>query len=227
MHVTPIIICHEMYNWTGVSQTANITESDNEVTTGDENSGLSTNTEEVESMQDRSDTEEAEVDQIEEVEVVPEIEQEMEEISDTDKSAIGDTESESENDVFQGRVFDGCQLDPSFLQPLYSGASINICMTYCIIMQYAYKYKLSYKAMEGLIHLLHLICPVPNALPKSLHKLKQFFKQFSAGFKDQKICSTCSIPFEDKCTCILQSENPGHLIHMSIMKSLQSVVSRE
>ncbi|KAL5516524.1 hypothetical protein EMCRGX_G001882, partial [Ephydatia muelleri] len=141
----------------GVSQTANITESDNEVTTGDENSGLSTNTEEVESMQDRSDTEEAEVDQIEEVEVVPEIKQEMEEISDTDKSAIGDTESESENDVFQGRVFDGCQLDPSFLQPLYSGASINICMTYCIIMQYVYKYKLSYKAMEGLIHLLHLI----------------------------------------------------------------------
>ena len=190
MHVTPIIICHEMYNWTGVSQTANITESDNEVTTGDENSGLSTNTEEVESMQDRSDTEEAEVDQIEEVEVVPEIEQEMEEISDTDKSAIDDTESESENDVFQGRVFDGCQLDPSFLQPLYSGASIN-------------KYKLSYKAMEGLIHLLHLICPVPNALPKSLHKLKQFFKQFSAGFKDPKICSTCSIPFEDKCTCTL------------------------
>ena len=116
MHVTPIIICHEMYNWTGVSQTANITESDNEVTTGDKNSGLSTNTEEVESMQDRSDTEEAEVDQIEEVEVVPEIEQEMEEISDTDKSAIGDTESESEYDVFQGRVFDRCQLDPSFLQ---------------------------------------------------------------------------------------------------------------
>ena len=219
MHVTPIIICHEMYNWTGVSQTANITESDNEVTTGDENSGLSTNAEEVESMQVRSDTEEAEVDQIEEVEVVPEIEQEMEDISDTDKSAIGDTESESENDVFQGRVFDGCQLDPSFF--IREQASI------CIIMQYAYKYKLSYKAMEGLIHLLHLICPVPNALPKSLHKLKQFFKQFSAGFKDQKICSTCSIPFEDKCTCTLQSENPGHLIHMSIMKSLHSVVSRE
>ena len=94
-------------------------------------------------------------------------------------------------------------------------------------MQYAYKYKLSYKAMEGLIHLLHVICPVPNALPKNLYKLKRFFKQFSPGFKDQKICSTCSIPYEDKCTCTVQSENPGHLIHMSITKSLQSVISRK
>ena len=176
MHVTPIIICHEMYNWTGVSQTANITESDNEVTTGDENSGLSTNTEEVESMQDRSDTEEAEVDQIKEVEVVPEIEQEMEEISDTDKSAIGDTESESENDVFQGRVFDGCQLDPSFLQPLYSGASINICMTYCIIMQYAYNvYKeidilaASNFAVKVVRESLHLIAaPIDAITAKSM-----------------------------------------------------------
>ena len=100
----------------------------------------------------------------------------MEEISDTDKSAIGDTESDSENDVFQGRVFDGCQLDPSFLQPLYSGASINICMTYCIIMQYAYNvYKeidilaASNFAVKVVRESLHLIAaPIDAITAKSM-----------------------------------------------------------
>ena len=152
MHVPSIYMCMNIYIIGQVYHK-------HEVTTDDENSGLlqlSTNTEEVESMQDQSDTEEAEVvddiDHAKAVQVDPEIEQEMEDFSDTDTSAISDTESETENDVFQGRVFDKCQLDPCFLQPLYFGASINICMTYCIIMQYAYKYKLSYKGMEGLIH---------------------------------------------------------------------------
>ena len=180
-------------------------------------------------MQNRPDTKEDEVvddvDHAKPMQVNPEIQEEIDYFSDTDISEVSDTDSETENEVFE-RVFDECQLDPCFLQPLYFGASINVCMTYCIIMQYTYKYKLSHKAMEGLIHLLHLLCPLPNALSRSLHKLKRFFKQFSAGFKDQKICSACSNLYEDKCSCTVQSGNPGHLIHMSIKKSVQSVVSR-
>ena len=192
----------------------------------DDVEGLS-DTEQVDDVEGLSDTE-----QVDDVEGLSDTEQVdgVEDLSadDTDMSSeISESEIDN-NDACDGSAFNESELDPRFLEPLFAGANINVLMTYCIIMQYAYKYKLSYKALQGLIHLLLAICPTPNALPTSLYKLKKFFKQFSAGFKDQKICSTCSVPYADKCsTCAAESLHPGHVIHMHVVKSLQSVVSRK
>ena len=203
----------------------------------DEVEDLSDN-EQVDEMEDISDPEQ--VDGVEDLSD-PEQVDGVEDLSDPeqvdgveDLSAADDTDMSSEiseseiddNFACNGCAFKESELDQRFLEPLFAGANINVLTTYCIIMQFAYKYKLSYKALQGLIHLLHSICPTPNALPTSLYKLKIFFQQFSAGYKDQKVCSICSIPYEDKCsTCTAESLHPGHVIHMPLVKSLQSVVS--
>ena len=181
--------------------------------------------EHVDGMEDLSDPKQDGVEDLSDPEQVDGVE-DLSAADDTDMSSEISESEIDDNFACNGCAFKESELDQRLLEPLFAGANINVLTTYCIIMQFAYKYKLSYKALQGLIHLLHSICPTPNALPTSLYKLKIFFQQFSAGYKDQKVCSTCSIPYEDKCsTCTAESLHPGHVIHMPLVKSLQSVVS--
>ena len=151
----------------------------------DEVEGLS-DTEQVDEMEDLSDTEQVdEVEDFSDTELVHEVENlsDTEQVDGVEDLSAADTdmsseisESEIDNiDACIGSAFNESELDPRFLEPLFAGVNINVLMTYCIIMQYAYKYKLFYKALQGLIYLLHSICPAPNALPTSLYKLKIFF----------------------------------------------------
>ena len=68
----------------------------------------------------------------------------------------------------------GIEIDDSFLQPLYSGASITVCGAYCSTMQFATANKLTYTAIEELLKLLQILCPCPNALPTTIYKFKKF-----------------------------------------------------
>ena len=117
-------------------------------------------------MEDLSDNEQ--VDELEDLSD-PEQVDGVEDLSDPeqvdgveDLSAADDTDMSSEseiddNDACNGSAFKESELDPRFLEPLFAGANINVLTTYCIIMQFAYKYKLSYKALQRLIHLIHSI----------------------------------------------------------------------
>ena len=115
----------------------------------------------------------------------------------------------------------------SSFEPLYNGSTVTVCGAYFCIMKYAKIAKLPYKAIEELLNLLQVICPSSNKLPKSLHQLKKFFHKFTAPYTCSKVCSECSSPCHGTANCENCSSEYGNMIHISIAKSLQTIVSRE
>ncbi len=126
------------------------------------------------------------------------------------------------------------EINDSYLQPLYPGASVTVCGAYCSIMQYASANKLTYTAIEELLKLLQILCPCPNSLPTTLYRFKNFFRQYNSGFEQQRVCCKC-FAFLDKgetCTICVDADNPvcnpempGLLVCTPFQKALQTVLS--
>ena len=141
-----------------------------------------------------------------------------------------ENDARSSSDTFDSNI------DGSFLQPLYSGASVTVCGAYFSIMQYATANKLTYTAIEELLKLLQILCPSPNSLPTTLYKFKKFFQQYSAGFEQQQVCSECftSLNKGEVCATCVDADNPVHspvrpglLVQIPFHKPLQAVLSSE
>lgn len=120
------------------------------------------------------------------------------------------------------------QEDPELFEPLYPGAEISLCGALCAIMQFCSANRLSYTAIGNLLQLLILICPVANKLPTSFYKFKSFFQQFRSEYDHQKICPQCFLLKED-CRCAASDHKwaPAHLVHISVQKPLQTILSSE
>ena len=102
---------------------------------------------------------------------------------------------------------------------------VQTCGAYYSIMLYAHKFKLSNKTIHGLTKILHLFCPSPNSLPKSEYMIKTFFKQFCVPYKHQTVCTTYGVPCQKQCSTCVVPEPLGHIIHIPIIKHLQSIIS--
>ena len=119
-------------------------------------------------------------------------------------------------------------MSQSWFQSLYEGATVTVCGAYCSIMQYAIRAKLSYKAIQELLVLLHIICPQSSKLPKTLFMLKKFFKAYSVPYTSSKVFSQCSTPCHGtsrnvNCPNCHSSSLISNLIHIPIEKSLQTI----
>lgn len=106
--------------------------------------------------------------------------------------------------------------------PLYPDADITLCGALCAIMQFCQSNKLTYKATDELLKLLHILCP-KSQLPSSFNKLRKFFQQFSGSCNLKTICTKCN---EEGCSCTSQSStDTAHVAHMDIQKPLQNILS--
>lgn len=122
-------------------------------------------------------------------------------------------------------------IDESMFQPLYQGANITICGTYCAIMEYKRACKLPFTAIEKLLELLELICPANNGLPKSLYILKSFFKKRSCQVSKQKFCPDCCCEIaSDKETCrnsSCHSKDVNYLYTLRPEGQIRKIVTRK
>lgn len=110
----------------------------------------------------------------------------------------------------------------SFSEPLYSGANISICATYCAIMEFSSSACLPYSSTEKLLTLLQLLCPPDSKLPSSMYKLKQFFRSFSTEYQKIEICSGCGQELPADHTCP-QETKKNSVVHLPIQSSLQAL----
>ena len=112
-------------------------------------------------------------------------------------------------------------LPDDFREPLYDGANISVCATYCAIMEFASSSRLPYASIEKLLGLLRILCPPDSQLPSSMFKLKQFFRMFSSDYEKTEICSGCgqTLPADHTCP---QGVKKNIIVHLPIQNSLQS-----
>ena len=74
---------------------------------------------------------------------------------------------------------------------LYDGSPLSADMSWCTIMYFAVKNRLSYSALEELLELVKLHCPSPNVCPPSLYKFKAYFNFLLQDYSYLKFCSNC------------------------------------
>ncbi len=89
----------------------------------------------------------------------------------------------------------------SVFEPLYEGADITVCGTFCAIMEYKRACRLPFTAIEKLLDLLKLVCPPNNGLPRSVHVLKSFFQKYSTKETKRKFCPECSCEMDGDVEC--------------------------
>lgn len=122
-------------------------------------------------------------------------------------------------------------LDQSMFEPLYEGANITICGTYCAIMEYKRACRLPFTAIEKLLDLLALVCPANNGLPNSLYILKSFFKSRSCPVSKQKFCPECSLEIaSDKAKCTTpgcQRKDVNYLYTLRPERQIRNIVKRK
>ena len=106
-----------------------------------------------------------------------------------------------ESEFCSTQAFPESFLPNDLSKPLYEGANISICATYCAIMEFSSSARLPYSSTEKLLALLQLLCPPDSKLPSSIYKLKQFFRSFSTEYKKMEICSGCGQEFPADHTC--------------------------
>jgi len=156
-----------------------------------------------------------------------------EDVDDTDTLWLSnELSSESEGSDMDERETSSTPTPPeSFLpngfgEPLYSGANISVCATYCAIMEFSCSARLPYSSTEKLLTLLQLLCPPDNKLPSSMYKLKQFFRSFSTEYQKIEICRGCGQELPADHTCP-QETKKNIVIHLPIQSSLQALTQSE
>jgi len=142
---------------------------------------------------------------------------------DTNGTSSEDDSNNSNND---DRHSTGTDINLSGLNrtPLYVGTDITTVVAMCLIMQFTLSNNFTDEAISKLLKLLHLLLLSPNHLPKSFYKFKKFFKQFSVLFSYSEVCTACSKCKED-CQCESAAQGSGHLVHISLVKPLSSILS--
>ena len=117
------------------------------------------------------------------------------------------------------------EITDEFMGPLYEGAAISVCATYCTIMEFAISCRLPYSSIEKLLQLLRLLCPRDSKLPTSIYKLKCFFKVFSSAYQMKEFCSGCGqrLPGAHICTCRPGQKN-SVVVTFPSKKAIQSLM---
>lgn len=148
-----------------------------------------------------------------------------EHVDDTDAPWLS---SESEDSDMDERETSSTPTPPEsflpngFSEPLYNGANISVCATYCAIMEFSSSAHLPYSSTEKLLTLLQLLCPPDSKLPSSIYKLKQFFRSFSTEYQKTEICSGCGQELPADHTCP-QETKKNIVVHLPIQSSLQAL----
>ena len=109
-------------------------------------------------------------------------------------------------------------------EPLYPGSTVSVCGGVCAIMHFCTTSKLSYTAISELLKLLQVLCPVPNSLPTTVYRLKQFFKQYNLKYNIHQYCSECLNQVND-CHCSEASRKMCHVVDAPIEKPLEIIIS--
>ena len=140
----------------------------------------------------------------------------------TDHCLSDDNDSQSSGEDVEMNEFI-MKLPEEFLGPLYKGAAISVCATYCAIMEFASSTLLPYSAIEKLLQLLQLLCPPDNRLPTSIYKLKRFFRMFTQEYKKCEFCSCCGeeLPCDHRCPPGLKT---NVIVSPPLDKSLQVLI---
>lgn len=126
-------------------------------------------------------------------------------------------------------IVDDFKVSDSLFQPLYEGARITICGTYCAIMEFKRDCKLPFTAIDKLLQLLQLLCPSGSSLPRSVHVLKSFFQKYTQEPRKQRFCPECRnelLPNEDRCmrdSC--QGQHPDYLYTMTPERRICHIIS--
>ena len=115
---------------------------------------------------------------------------------------------------------------PGLFEPLYPGASISLCGAMCAIMHFCSTHKLSYAAIGDLLRLLILLFPVPTKLPPTFYLFQKFFNRFRSKRNVTRVCSQCLAPLSD-CSCSHSRSTPSHLIQISILNPLKTILFHE
>ncbi len=119
-------------------------------------------------------------------------------------------------------------LPTDLFEPIYPGSNLTICGAYFSIMHFCHKNKLTFTATDNLLELITLFCPDNNKIPSSFYKFRKFFQQFSGAHEKQSYCFECETPTNaSSCSTpnCSSSCGVGHMVHLSIEKSLQVVIT--
>ena len=113
--------------------------------------------------------------------------------------------------------------DENLFDPLYPDASITLVGALCAVMKFCIANNLTYTAINELLKLLCILCPQASRLPNSFYKFKKFFQQFSEIDGLQEVCTKCN---QTACLCEVQSSHHmAHVVHLSIQRPLESILS--
>ena len=82
-------------------------------------------------------------------------------------------------------------IEEEFTVPLYDGASSTLCVSLLIIMSFVIKHGLTDCALQDLLNIICLHCPLPNFCATSVYSFKKFFKGSRILLRRNYYCSTC------------------------------------
>ena len=139
------------------------------------------------------------------------------------RSVTTDNSPRSSRSVTPDNTLEFDQLDSTLFEPLYNGADVSVCGAYSAIMEYALSFRLPNTGVEGLLHLLQLLCPSSSKLPTSVYKLHKFFRQFSSRPSKTQLCDQCHTDLDDGLVCATcgPCHRPNLLLQLSIKKPIE------
>ena len=110
----------------------------------------------------------------------------------TDSIGLCDVE-DSDLEVYDEPEVDSEESPNAFSLPLYEGAAISVFESHMLLFQYAVRHSLTSKAFSELLQIISVHVPSPSKVPKSVHRLKNFFLKLfpQAKCKVHPYCSAC------------------------------------
>ncbi len=82
--------------------------------------------------------------------------------------------------------------------PLFENAPVSIDETLLLILTFARRHKLSNKAMDHLLKLIHLLLPDRNHFITSYDTVKRYFRTLDPSIKNIYYCKSCHETYEDE-----------------------------
>ena len=127
------------------------------------------------------------------------------------------------NDKFEN------DFDQSIHDPIYEGASITVAESLTCILTLMTSFDISGALLAAFLGVIEYHCKKPNKFPKTLYRLKKFFKNLKTPLTRHFFCSKYFSKVERKdsvCPQCNDSENITYFIEIDIIHQLKALFKR-
>ena len=124
-------------------------------------------------------------------------------------------------------------IEDEFTNPLYEGAKITLGVSLLIIMSFVIKHGLTDSAVQDLLNIICLHCPLPNLCVTTLYIFKKYFVYSKIQSRRHYYCSSCKTvfcsEFDISCpnpACKKESSSRSFFVELSILEQLSSLLKK-